>query len=219
MISPHEVTLCTNHTVLRPFRDEDLYIVLPWNNDPMVMKFYEGNIISTSNIEDIRPIYEQLASQGLLFIIETADGQPIGECCLQWMNLDWVKERYPGERILRLDIMIGERSRWGKGHASDAVALCLAYGFNQLAADRFFIPGVWAFNERSLRLWRRFGFQEVKRESITLPPLGDRPTITDEIHLTLTRDDYEKSKRLTFHYLHRFLPGHAPARRHLLPPS
>jgi hypothetical protein len=38
MISPHEVTLCTNHTVLRPFRDEDLYIVLPWNSQLLTAK-------------------------------------------------------------------------------------------------------------------------------------------------------------------------------------
>ena len=135
-------------------------------------------------------MYEYMSQQGFLLIIE-AEGRSIGECCLERMNLDWVKERYPGEHIYRLPITIGDRQCWGRGYGTEVVMLSLRYAFEHLGADRFFIPGVWAFNERSLRLWKRCGFEEVGRQPETLDRRGE-VVETETVFFSLTCEDFQR---------------------------
>jgi len=189
VIREHDVVLRGPRVLLRPFTEADLSTALGWYQDEETLRLSEANDLDARTVDDIRPIYEYLSQHGHLFIIE-ADGQPIGEICLERMNLAWVNERYPGERIYRLPIVIGDRRYWGRGYGTEAVELLLIYGFEQLGADRFYIPGVWGFNQRSLRLWRRLGFREVDIRPIVLDRRG-RIDETDEIDFTLTRAEWE----------------------------
>ncbi len=200
MIQEHDLTLRGRRIVLRPFTEADLPTALAWYQDEEVLRLSEGNDINARSAEDIRPIYEYLSQHGLLFIIEV-NGHAIGEICLERMNLPWVNERYPGERIYRLPILIGDRRYWGQGYGTEAVELLLAYGFERLGADRFYIPGVWGFNQRSLRLWRHFGFREVDCRPVVLDRRG-RIDETDEIDLMLTRAEwkaYQERRRVGLH--------------------
>ncbi len=189
MIQQHDLTLRGPRVILRPFTEADLSAALPWHQDPEVLYLSEANDVDARSVEDIRPIYEYLSRHGYLFIIEV-NGHAIGEVCLERMNLSWVLERYPGERIYRLPILIGDKRFWGQGYGTEVVELLLAYGFEHLGADRFYIPGVWGFNQRSLRLWRRFGFREVESRPLVLNRRG-RIDETEEIDLTLTRAEWK----------------------------
>ncbi|MCD6289180.1 MAG: GNAT family N-acetyltransferase [Anaerolineae bacterium] len=188
MIQEHSLFLRGPRVVLRPFRELDLPFALVWYQDKEVLRLCEGSGIVARSVGDIRPIYEYLSQHGYLFIIEVT-GEVIGEVCLERMNLPWVRDLYPGERIYRLPIMIGDRRYWGQGYGTETVELLLAFGFERLEADRFYIPGVWGFNQRALRLWRRLGFREVTSRPVILDRWG-RIDETDEIDFTLTREEW-----------------------------
>ncbi|GAB4514381.1 MAG: hypothetical protein Kow0047_26190 [Anaerolineae bacterium] len=189
MIRTHDIRLTGPRVVLRPFTEADLPTVLRWYQDPEILYLAEANDFDARSVDDIRPIYEYLSHHGYLFAIEV-DGELIGEVCLERMNLDRINARYPGERIFRMPILIGERRYWGQGLGKEVVGLLLDYAFRWLSADRFYIPGVWGFNQRSLRLWRSFGFRTVDVRPVLLDRRG-RIDETDEIELTLTRAEWE----------------------------
>ena len=69
------------------------------------------------------------------------------------LNIDWFA------RNAEFGILIGDRSRQGKGLAKEALALVVGYAFDTLNLNKLYLRVV-AFNERALRLYRDFGFVE-----------------------------------------------------------
>ena len=68
-------------------------------------------------------------------------------------GIDWFA------RNAELGMLIGERSRQGKGLAKEALALVAGYAFDTLNLNKLYLR-VAAFNARALRLYRDFGFVE-----------------------------------------------------------
>jgi len=58
--------------------------------------------------------------------------------------------------------VIGDKSQWGKGYATEAMELIIEYGFNQLNLNMIYL-GVVQFNERAAALYKRVGFVEEGR--------------------------------------------------------
>ena len=92
----HQLTLRGTNVLLRPLTEYDWALLLKWNNDPEVLYFAEGDDVRSYGLEQIQAIYRSVSQHAFCFVIE-ADGQPIGECWLQAMNLD-----RQGNRILCL---------------------------------------------------------------------------------------------------------------------
>ena len=59
-------------------------------------------------------------------------------------------------------LVIGDRAYWGKGYGFEAMQLLLDYGFNLLNLHNIML-GVFAFNQRALRLYQKLGFREIGR--------------------------------------------------------
>src|SRR4051794_7271109 len=110
----HSITLQGEAVQLRPMRETDWNILFEWNNDPEVLYFSEGEAITSYTLEQLQPIYRAVSQSGFCFIIEVA-GQPIGECWLQQMNLDRILGKHAGQDCRRIDLLIGEKGRWGRG--------------------------------------------------------------------------------------------------------
>lgn len=62
-----------------------------------------------------------------------------------------------------IGIIIGEKSFWGKGSATEAIRLVVSYAFNQLNLQKL-IAGVNKNNLGSIRLFRKAGFAELEAE-------------------------------------------------------
>jgi len=190
-IKQHTLCLRGKKTLLRPFTDEDIHIALPWNQDAEVLYYAEANEVTSHTLEEIKEIYQSMSQQGYLFIIEAEDGKPIGEVCLQWMNMERANVKQ-GEKVMRVPIMIGEKSYWGKGYGKDVVSTLMRYAFMELNIDRFCAMGVSSFNERALGMFTSLGLREVRR----LKGEGRRGKAQfDEIDLEITREEY-MGKRL-----------------------
>jgi RimJ/RimL family protein N-acetyltransferase len=93
-------------------------------------------------------------------------------------NVDWFA------RNAEFGILIGERSRHGKGLAREALSLIADYAFESLNLHKLYLRVV-AFNKRALRLYRAFGFVDegVQRQQAYL-----RGRYYDVVLMGLIRD-------------------------------
>lgn len=177
----HDLVLETERLILRPFKDADFDIAVPFYNDPDFLQAMEEEPPDEPITENyLKSAGEYMKKDGFLFaIVEKASGRTIGEVCLQWMNLE--RGKIEGEKIMRLPIGIWDKTLWGKGYAKEIVWCLVAHAFEKLGIDRFCPMDVRADNARSKALWQSLGFI-VSRE------VDDGKTLDFE----MTRAEYEK---------------------------
>jgi len=147
---------------LRPMTEDDWDVLYRWNNDPEVLYYAEGDDITSYALDQVQKLYRGVSQKAFCFIIE-ADGEPIGECWLQEMNLDRVLSKYPGLDCRRIDLAIGEKRYWGQGIGTEAIRLLTEFGFLDQGADIVYEPEIADYNVRSRRAFQRVGYEIVAK--------------------------------------------------------
>ena len=106
----HNIYLETERLILRPFKDADFDIAIPFYNDPDFLQAMEDEPPDEPITRDyLKSAGEYMRKDGFLFaIVEKASGRTIGEVCLQWMNLE--RGKIEGEKIMRLPIGIWDKT-------------------------------------------------------------------------------------------------------------
>ena len=155
----HEVHLRGERVALRPMTEGDWEHVLAWNADPEVL-IWSDDTREVRPEEDTKDIYRSVSRFAFVFIIEH-EGDPIGECWLQKMNLPEVRAAYPGKDLRRIDLMIGRKDLWGQGLGTDTIRTLVKFGFEEQCADGIF-GWVDAENRRSWRAFEKAGFADVE---------------------------------------------------------
>lgn len=183
----HSIHLETERLRLRPFKDADFDIAVPFYNDPDFLQAMEGEPPDEPITKDyLKAAGKAMAKDGFLFaIVEKASGRTIGEVCLQWMNLE--RGEIEGEKVMRLPIGIWDKTLWGKGYGKEVVQCLVAHAFEKLGIDRFCPMDVDVDNARSKALWQALGFT-ISRE------VDDGKTVDFE----MTRAEYEKRVQRNF---------------------
>ena len=179
----HEIILADGPVLLRPMTETDWDLLLRWNNDPEVLYFSEGDDRTHWPLDDLQDMYRGVSAHALMFIMEI-DGQPIGDCWLQEMNIQRILDRYPGQRLHRFPIFIGEKRFWAQGWGTRAIALLARHAFEHCAADAVFAMGVADYNPRSRRAFEKNGF--VIDQQLALPP-GGKASVEYDLKLTRER--------------------------------
>ena len=177
----HNIHLETERLLLRPFKDADFDIAVPFYNDPEFLYAMEESPPDEPVTRDyLKSVGKVMAKDGFLFaIVEKASGRTIGEVCLQWINLD--RAKIEGEKVMRLPIGIWDKTLWGKGYGKEIVQCLMAHAFEKLEIDRFCPVDVPADNARSIALWQSLGL-----------------TVSREVHggktldFEITRTEYER---------------------------
>ncbi len=194
VIQSHDVTLHggdeTNRIVLRPLKDEHLPYLYQWNADPDVTYFTEGgeDVPLTYAPEDVDGIYSMVSANALCFLIEV-NGEVVGDCWLQCMNLPSVMEMYPAQTdVRRIDMCIGDKRWWGKGVGTLFVGMLAAYAFETAGVDVLHCV-CEDYNVRSCRVWEKNGFSLVLSEPLPQPQKG-----RFQLHWRLTKEEYKASK-------------------------
>ncbi len=164
-LRPHNVTLSGETRAhaelrLRPMTEDDWDLLEQWNADPEVLFFAEGDDVAGWSPAQVRAIYRTVSQHAYCFIIEYL-GNPVGEGWLEEMNLNRVLQIYPGQDVRRIDLMIGDKSCWGKGIGTEVIRLLTAFGFQSEGADLIYIPEVADYNPRSLKAFQRVGYSVV----------------------------------------------------------
>ncbi len=147
---------------LRPMTEDDWHILARWNSDPEVLYFAEKDDVTSYTLEQVQALYRSVCQNAMCFIIE-ADGRAVGECWLQKMNLDRVRQMYPGLDCRRIDLMIGEKERWGQGIGTEVIRLLTEFGFLKEKADLIYNPGIGDYNVRSLKAFHKVGYTIVSK--------------------------------------------------------
>ena len=188
IIQSYDVTLRggneTYDIVLRPLSDKHLPYLYKWNADKEVLYWSEGDDVEAYGPETVHQIYGGKKEDCLYFIIEV-NGLIIGECWLQRMNLNYVKDMYPaGTDIRRIDMTIGEKEYWGKGIGTLFVGMLADFAFNQEKADVLHCI-CEDYNLRSIRVWEKNGFILALKEELPQNSKGKY-----QYHWRLTKEEY-----------------------------
>jgi RimJ/RimL family protein N-acetyltransferase len=189
----HDVVLTGRHVRLRPMTKADWPLLLRWNQDPEVLHYAEGDDVLGYTLEEVQAIYRGVSQRAACFIAEAIGplhrGEPIGEAWLQEMNLPRLLERFPGEDLRRIDLMIGEKVLWGRGIGTEMIGLLTRFAFEAEAVDRVFGCEIADFNVRSQRAFEKNGY----RLFACIPqPSGSKAEVVCD--LMLTRTQYLRGK-------------------------
>ena len=144
--------------ILRPPRKEDLSIIQRWFEDPEVIRFTPGiGPMSDSQEEEwFKRVGED--ANAVQWVIEV-DGKVVGVTGIGGIN--W--RHGNGET----GIVIGEKSLWRKGVASEAMALRTAFCFRELNLHKI-KTRAFMENEASKRALQKAGYREsgIQREEM-----------------------------------------------------
>jgi RimJ/RimL family protein N-acetyltransferase len=160
--------------------EDDWPLLLRWNNDPDVLYFAEGEDIRSRTMTDVQEMYRHISQHAFCFIIEH-DGQPIGECWLQEMNLERIRGACPDQDCRRIDLIIGEKAFWDQGIGTEVIRLLCGFAFTQERTDCVWGCDIADYNPRSLRAFQRNGFQIVNE--LPQPP-GAKAQLCYDLRLT-----------------------------------
>jgi RimJ/RimL family protein N-acetyltransferase len=154
----HDVHLTGERVTLRPLTEDDWEHLRAWQTDPEVV-IWSDEIEEPRPLEETKDIYRDVSLWAYVFMIEL-DGEPIGDCWLQQLNIVEVLDRFPGRDLRRIDIVIGRKDLWGQGLGSDAIRALVRFAFEHERADGVYAP-VSRNNIRSRRAFEKAGFADL----------------------------------------------------------
>lgn len=194
IIKSHTVTLYGGSEqykiIMRPLTDDYLPNLYKWASDPEILYWTEGEDVKSYPPEIVHQIWGRISENNFCFVIEL-NGETIGACWLQKMNLANVKEMYAnGTDIRRIDMLIGEKSYWGKGIGTLFIGMLVKYAFEceHVNVLHCFCED---YNIRSRRVWEKNGFKLIMTEQIPQPHKGKL-----QYHWRLTRDEYFSKEQI-----------------------
>lgn len=136
---------------LAPITTEMLASYVRWFADPDVIRYM--SLISPPTLEQEKEWYERASKSetDLLWAVFVGETH-IGSTGLH--NIDW------RNRNAITGNLIGEKSQWGKGYGSEAVALRTRYAFEMLGLEKL-STHVFVENAASRRALEKAGYQGV----------------------------------------------------------
>ena len=148
-------TIEGSEVALTPLRDDDSEKLYEWINDRELVTLNAP--FKPVSRESHRRWFEQVRNRcdvRIFAIRLLADDRLIGSCQLNEIDRDGGS--------CRLQIRIGERSKWNRGHGSEAVGLLVRHALDGLGLSRVRLD-VFADNERALRAYEKAGFTRLRQ--------------------------------------------------------
>lgn len=129
---------------------EDYY---RWMNDKEVVQYTESRFRSHSREELVSYVEKIRNDPQYVFcvIVVKENGKHIG-------NIK-IGPIHPVHRFAGVGIIIGEKSYWGQGFATEAIKLITDYAFDKLNLHKL-IAGCYVNNQASIKAFRKAGFIE-----------------------------------------------------------
>jgi [ribosomal protein S5]-alanine N-acetyltransferase len=147
---PYLTRLESRDLTCLPFRKEHLSArYLGWLNDAEVNRYSRRRFVQTSKEDALRFLSSLQSTDQIMAITLRANGEHIGNLQLGPLDLD---ESHGEVRIL-----IGEKSQWGKGYATQAIHGACCYYFQALGLHRV---EAMSCNPGFIRAVRRLGWKE-----------------------------------------------------------
>jgi UDP-4-amino-4,6-dideoxy-N-acetyl-beta-L-altrosamine N-acetyltransferase len=180
MINPF---LIGDKVYLRALERSDAPVVLPWFNDPDILRFTLR--YRPMNVQAEERFIEQLSQSEhdvVLLVVRREDDQPIGVTSFYQLNFK--------NRNSLWGITIGDKTCWGRGYGTEATALMMRYGFETLNLHRVTLQ-VFADNPRAIHIYEKLGF---KKEGVMRQENYRDGRYGDTIVMGLLREEWVDSK-------------------------
>ncbi|MFK0008945.1 GNAT family N-acetyltransferase [Paenarthrobacter sp. NPDC090520] len=143
----------TDRLQFREMTDADLDNMAALLGDPEVMRFYPAPKSREEAANWIHWNRENYAEHGYgLWIVETHDGDFIGDCGLTWQQVNGAQKLEVGYHV-RSDLH-------GQGYATEAAAACRDYARENLAAKEL-IAIIHPGNRASERVAKKIGMHRI----------------------------------------------------------
>ncbi len=97
----------------------------------------------------------------------------------------------PISRSASFGINIGDRAFQNKGYGTEATALCLRYGFEELNLNRIALS-VFSINPRAIRCYQKAGFVQ---EGCLRQAVFRNGQYEDEYRFSMLRDEWERGRQ------------------------
>lgn len=180
---PHPLAV-GNRLLLRRLRPSDAYgEYLRWMNDPVITRYLESRfrIYTTEDLE--KYILNQRNNPSVLFLAieEIASGRHVG-------NIK-IGPRHAVHGTAELGFLIGAKECWGKGYATEAIALALGLAFEKFAVRKI-IAGCYSVNKAAEIAFIRNSF--IKEGLMHRNALNGNME-TDVVLFGLLKDDWRTS--------------------------
>jgi len=164
---------------LRAIERSDIPMFVRWFNDPELLQ-YLSMYVPMSQASEEQWFERVLKDESQhVFVIETAEGTPIGNLGL--FGIDW-KNRSAG-----FGIGIGEKEYLDQGYGSDALRTLLRFAFAEMNLNRVFLH-VYDFNQRAIRCYEKAGFRHEGRLRQAQFTCG---RYADELIMGILRSEWE----------------------------
>lgn len=151
----------------RPMSDADLDDVAALLGDPAVMTYYPAPKSRDEAQAWIDWSHRNYADHGFgLWIVETLDGEFLGDCGLTWQRVNDRTELEVGYHI--------RSDRQGLGYATEAAAACRDLARDEIGAERL-VAIIHPHNDASRRVAEKLGMRHIEDDTggaITRSVLG-----------------------------------------------
>jgi len=117
------------------------------------LRLYDARLPRPTSEAELRKWLEEMpeTENTVTFAVRLLDGDEL----LGYTELDGIL--WP-HGVSGLSIAIGERANWGQGYGCEAARLTLAFAFDELNLHRI-TATIFSYNERSVALFEKLGFQ------------------------------------------------------------
>jgi [ribosomal protein S5]-alanine N-acetyltransferase len=139
--------------LLRPVTIDDVGpAYLGWMNDPEVNQYLESRYVEQTLDSLADFVRSVLADERNVFaaIVRKSDGVHVGN-----IKLGPIDQRH---RTGDIGLVIGERSAWGHGYATEAIAAITAFAFEELGLQKV-TASAYGANMGSVRAFEKAGFE------------------------------------------------------------
>lgn len=176
---------------LRPLRVEDYKTLVVWHNDPDIQNMVGGHKYFVSEEREKKWIENVINSDDrlVLAVCLVENDKHIGNIMLQ--EIDWIN------RSAHVPVLIGDKTEWNKGYATEARMQMLKFAFEERGIER-----VWAVvvedNIGSIRMLEKCGYV---KEGVLRRSLYKNGRYYNQVMMGVLRDEfYEAYNRYVAKY-------------------
>lgn len=172
----------TTRLVIRPHTAANLEALVRWNTDPVIHRLSDDDAEPPDRdaIETTLARWLAVVRSDVLHL--ALHLKATGEC-IGFGDLAMIDHH---NRRCMVGLVIGEPALWGQGYGREALDGLLRVAFERLRLRRVGAQ-VYAFNERSLRLFERAGF---RREGLLRGNVEKDGAPADEVVFGLLREEW-----------------------------
>lgn len=177
-------TLATERLILGPFETTDLDALHRWENDAEILAMSDDDL-DGQTLEQTKSMLARWTGPTnddvVRFAIRLAETRRF----IGFVNLARI-ERAHGR--CKMGYVVGEKTLWGRGYATEAVRAVVDHAFGPLGLRRI-EAGAYATNPASIRVLEKNGFV---REGVLRANVRRGDVFVDEIVFGLLRDDRDR---------------------------